>query len=134
MLKTTRLIAIASLTALILLSLAWELWLAPLRPGGSWLILKAIPLLLPLRGLLAGRRYTYQWVTLAIWLYFIEGTVRAGSDPNPLSCKLAALEALLSLTLFIACTIYARQSAPSRLKDAASAQMNFSNDKEDLLK
>ena len=41
--------AVASLLALILLTLAWELWLAPLRPGGSWLVLKAAILLLPLR-------------------------------------------------------------------------------------
>ncbi len=34
-----------SLIALILLSLAWELWLAPLRPGGSWLVLKILRLL-----------------------------------------------------------------------------------------
>src|SRR5690606_28653235 len=33
------------LIGLIALGLAWELWLAPLRPGGSWLVLKVIPLL-----------------------------------------------------------------------------------------
>ena len=38
--------AIASLVALIFLSLAWELWLAPIRPGGSFLALKTLPLLL----------------------------------------------------------------------------------------
>ena len=44
--------ACSSLIALILLGLAWELVLAPLRPGGSWMVLKVLPLLLPLRGVL----------------------------------------------------------------------------------
>ena len=39
--------ACASLVALIFLCLAWEIFLAPLKPGGSWLALKALPKLLP---------------------------------------------------------------------------------------
>lgn len=48
---------VASLIALIFLGLAWELWLAPLRAGGSLLALKVLPppLLLPLFGILRGR-------------------------------------------------------------------------------
>ena len=46
--------------ALILLTLAWELWLALLRPGGL-LALKAVVPLLPLFGILRERVYTYQW-------------------------------------------------------------------------
>src|SRR4051794_1984022 len=38
----TRWVAVGSLLALIVLGLAWELWLAPLRPGGSWLVLKVL--------------------------------------------------------------------------------------------
>ena len=66
MIRLANLVAIASLLALVALCLAWELWLAPLRPGGSWLALKALPLLAPLFGLLRGRRYTHQWATLLI--------------------------------------------------------------------
>ena len=58
--KHLQLTASTSLIALIFLCVAWELWLAPLRPGGSWLVLKALPLLAPLMGILKGRRYTYQ--------------------------------------------------------------------------
>ena len=43
----TRWLAAGSLLALIALCLAWELVLAPLRPGGSWLALKALPLCIP---------------------------------------------------------------------------------------
>ena len=56
--------------ALIVLSLAWELLISPLRPGGSWLALKALPLCLPLAGLLKNRMYTYRWVSMLVWLYF----------------------------------------------------------------
>lgn len=102
-----RYVASASLIALIFLSLAWELWLAPLRPGGSWLVLKVIPLLLPLFGILGGKRYTYRWSTLLIWLYFTEGVVRAWSDSGP-SSALGALEVVLSLFFFVSAALYAR--------------------------
>ena len=69
-----------SLIALIALCLAWELWLAPLRPGGSMLMLKVLPLLPALRGILHGRRYTYQWMSLLVLLYLAEGLVRSLSD------------------------------------------------------
>ena len=68
----------AACSALIALGLAWELWLAP--TGSGWLALKVLPLLLPLAGLLRNRMYTYRWVSLFVWLYFIEGVVRAASD------------------------------------------------------
>ena len=74
-------IASASLIALILLGLAWELWLAPLRPGGSWLVLKVLPLSLPQHGILHGRIYTYRWASLLIWLYILEALVRLPTDP-----------------------------------------------------
>ena len=76
-LRALRLIAGAALVALAALCLAWELWLAPLRPGGSLVALKALPLALPLAGVLAGRRYTYQWSSLLILAYFAEGATRA---------------------------------------------------------
>jgi uncharacterized membrane protein len=58
--------ALASLFSLIALTLSWELWLAPLRPGGSWLALKAVPLGVPLGGIVRGKRYTYKWTTMLI--------------------------------------------------------------------
>ncbi len=103
---------------MILLGLAWELWLAPIRPGGSWLALKVLPLCLPLAGLLKHRMYTYRWVSLMVWLYFTEGVVRAWGDRYP-GNLLALLETLLCLTLFIACTVHIR----SRLRHAPDAAM-----------
>jgi uncharacterized membrane protein len=96
-----------SLVALILLCLCWELWLAPLRPGGSLLALKALPLVLPLSGVLRGRRYTYQWSSMLILAYFAEGVTRAWSEAG-LSRGLALAEIALSLVFFAAAVSYAR--------------------------
>ncbi len=103
----TRILAVGSLLGLILLSLLWELWLAPLRPGGTWLAVKALPLCIPLAGLLKNRMYTYRWVSLMVWLYFTEGVVRAYSDRPP-SAWLALAETLLCLVLFTACAMHVR--------------------------
>ena len=88
--------AVASLTALIALCLAWELWLAPLRPGGSWLVLKTLPLLAPLFGILARRIRTYQWASMLALFYFVEGVVRGYADSEA-AAMLAHLEAALAL-------------------------------------
>ena len=96
-----------SLIGLIMLALAWETVLAPLKPGGSLLMLKAVPLLLPLFGVLRGKRYTYQWSCMFILLYFIEGVVRAWADTG-LSAQLAAVEVILSLLFFTCAILYAR--------------------------
>ena len=103
----TRWLAAGSLLALIVLCLAWELVLAPLRPGGSWLALKALPLCIPLAGILKNRMYTYRWLSLVVWLYFIEGVVRAWSDPPP-GNWLALLEIALCLAIFAACALHVR--------------------------
>ena len=99
--------ACAAWIGLILLGLAWELYLAPLRPGGSWLVLKVVPLLLPLRGLLRGRRYTFQWSSLLVWACMVEGALRAASDPGP-SARLAILELALGAAFFAAAVAYLR--------------------------
>jgi uncharacterized membrane protein len=89
------------------LCLAWELWLAPLRPGGSLMALKALPLLVPFRGILDGKRYTYQWSSLLILPYFAEGITRAWSEPG-LSRLLACGEIVFSMAFFAAAVSYAR--------------------------
>ena len=103
----TRRLAVGSLLGLIVLGLAWELWLAPLRPGGTWLAIKVLPLCFPLAGLLRNRMYTYRWVSLVVWIYFTEGVVRAYSDRAP-SSYLALAEVALCLTLFAACALHVR--------------------------
>lgn len=108
-----RIAAAAALVLLILLCLAWELWLAPLRPGGSLIALKALPLLLPVRGIWAGKRYTYQWSSMLILAYFAEGVTRAWSERGT-SQALAAVEVVLSVIFFAATVAYARLTRPAR--------------------
>lgn len=100
-------IASTSLICLIFLCIAWELWLAPLKPGGSWLVLKGIFLLAPLFGILRGKRYTYQWTSLFILFYLMEGLVRATSETG-MSQLLAIVETLLAGILFASVVAYAR--------------------------
>lgn len=100
-------LASASLIALIFLCLAWEGWLAPLKPGGSWMTLKALFLLPALFGILRGKRYTYKWLSLFIQFYLLEGLMRATSDTG-LSQWLAVGEIALAGTLFTSTILYVR--------------------------
>lgn len=105
------LVACAAWIGLILLGTAWEIFLAPLRPGGSWLVLKVLPLLVPLMGLLRGRRYTFKWSSLLVWAYMVEGAMRAMSDPGP-SARLAVLEVALGAAFFAATVAWLRSTRP----------------------
>jgi len=88
------------------------LWLAPLRPGGSLLALKAAPLALPLAGIFIGRRYTYQWSSMLVLAYFAEGVMRAWSERGT-SQALAAAEVVLSVVFFAAAVSFARLTRAS---------------------
>ncbi len=99
--------SVVSLIALIFLCLAWELWLAPLRPGGTALALKALPLMLPLFGILRGRIYTYQWSAMLILAYFAEGIVRAYSDAGA-AARLAVVEIALAMIFFTGSVLFIR--------------------------
>lgn len=113
LIRPAYLLACTSLIGLIFLCLAWELRLAPVQPGGSWLVLKAVPLLVPLFGILHGKRYTYQWSSMLILGYLTEGAVRATSD-HGLMQWLAVVESALSLLFFVCAVYFARATAPSR--------------------
>lgn len=114
-----RRVASASLVMLIGLCVAWELFLAPLRPGGSWIVLKVLPLLVPLFGILHGRRYTYQWASMLVLLYFAEGATRGWADRGT-SQVLAWIEVTLSLVFFLASIRYANLAAPAAASRASS--------------
>lgn len=111
--------AVASLIALILLGVAWELFLAPLRPGGSWMVLKVVPLLLPLAGVIRRDVYTMQWSAMLILIYLGEGLVRATSDRDPLSVMLACGEIVLATVYFFCSLFYLRPYKKAAKKLAA---------------
>jgi uncharacterized membrane protein len=112
--------AMFALIALIVLSVAWEWWLAPLRPGGSALVLKAVPLLLALPGVWRRNLYTLQWASMLILLYFAEGIVRGWSDSG-LSARLGWLETALAVIFFASTLTYVapfKRAAKGAAKEA----------------
>ena len=115
--RWSRWLALGSLIGLIVLGLAWELWLAP--TGRGTLAIKVLPLLLPLPGLWRARMYTYRWVSLLVWIYFAEGVVRAITDKG-LSSVLASIEVLLCLVLFVACALHVRWRLFRAAREAAA--------------
>jgi uncharacterized membrane protein len=92
--------------ALIGLGLAWELVLAPLRPGGSWLALKVMPMLLPLPAMLRGSAYAMQLALFIVMLNVLEGAVRL-FEPAP-NAWFAGLELLLAIFFFVTAIVYLR--------------------------
>lgn len=104
-LERLRLAAFALLVALVVLGLAWELWLAP--TGTGTLALKVTPLALALAGVWHGRLRTFRWLSLLVWLYVGEGLTRGPSEAAP-GAHLAWLEVALGVSLFAACGAYVR--------------------------
>jgi uncharacterized membrane protein len=110
-LRLARNATLASLLALLALCIAWETWLAPMRHG-SLLWLKGLPLLLPLAGVVRGRRYTYQWLCMFVLLWFVEGIMRSWGD-HGMQRVLALFEVLLSGGVFAGAMAYSRLSRSS---------------------
>jgi uncharacterized membrane protein len=113
--RSTRTATLAGLLALIALGLAWELWLAP--TGSGTLAIKVLPLVLCLAGLWRHRMYTFRWLSMLVWLYFMEGVMRIWTDTG-ISRGLAMAEVVLSLFLFACSSFYIRW----RLRQARAAQ------------
>jgi uncharacterized membrane protein len=99
---------VACFAAMVILGILWEIWLAPLRPGGTLLALKVIPLALAIPALLRASRYAFQWWSMLLMIYLTEGLVRATSDKG-LSAQLAWIEVALSATAFAAILLYTRR-------------------------
>lgn len=100
---------IAAMVGLIVLGLAWELWLAPLRPGGSWLALKVVPLALALPSLWRGTLRSYRWWSMLILVYVGEGALRMLSDRGA-GVWLATIELVLAGAAFAAILLYTRSA------------------------
>lgn len=117
-LRWSRQVALASLGGLIVLGLAWELWLAP--TGSGTLALKVLPLLFAWRGVWRSRLYVYRVLSLLVWPYFTEGVVRAWGDKG-LSATLAGFEIVLCLLLFVACLVQVRACTRAAIVQRATA-------------
>ena len=100
-----RLTAVGLTAALILLGIAWETFLAPLRPGGSLLVFKVLPLVLALPAFWKGRVRHYQLWSMLILAYLCEGVVRGMSDGGR-SAILGWVETALALAIYLAIMRY----------------------------
>lgn len=116
--------AMLSLIALFVLCILWEIWLAPLRAGGTLLFLKALPLAFAFRGVSRGSLYTIQWASMLVLLYLMEGVVRVMSDPPGPSIAMAWIEIVLSSIFFFAALFYVRPAKrfAKQLKTQAEAK------------
>lgn len=117
--RATRALALGGLIGLIVLGVAWEVWLAP--TGSGTLALKVLPLVLCVAGLLRHRMYTFRWLSLLVWLYFLEGVVRATSESG-VSAALAMAEIVLSVSLFAVSGVYIRWRLRNGARMAAAEQ------------
>ena len=107
--RYTHYAAAASWLALLGLTFAWEIWLAPLRPQGSWLALKALPLAVASAGIVRGSRYTYQWALMLVLAYAAEGLVRAYAETGAVRL-LASIELALAIIFFVTGIVYVRRA------------------------
>jgi uncharacterized membrane protein len=117
--QRARALAFVSVVGLIIVGLAWELWLAP-TGSGTWAV-KVLPLLLCIGGLMRHRLYTFRWLSLLVWLYFLEAIVRAITEGG-WSQAMALLQLVLSLVLFGACSLYVRWRLQNGRRLAAEAE------------
>jgi len=99
-----QLLATAAFIDLFILCVCWEWFISPLRPGGSWLVLKGVPLLFAIPGLWRGKVYTMQWASMLILLYITEGLVRILE--TGLNFWMALIEVILATLAFICLLIY----------------------------
>ena len=99
-----QLLATAAFIDLFILCVCWEWFISPLRPGGSWLILKGVPLLFAIPGIWKGKVYTMQWASMLILLYITEGLVRILE--TGLNFWMALLEIILATTAFVSLLMY----------------------------
>ncbi len=116
-----RLIAWFSWFSLVVLCVLWESVIAPIKPGGSWAVIKVIPMLFALKGIWQAKNYTMQWSSMLVMLYFIEGVVRL--NDSGLSAYMAGLEIVLSLIAYFSLLAYLKPLKKiAKLKKATEDQ------------
>ena len=106
-------VALIGLLVLTLTCLLWETVLAPLRPGGSWLALKAVPLALLVPAASRGTRKALQWLSLLLPFYLAEGLVRGFSESGR-HAVVAWVAAAVAAATFVAVLVWVRADRHGR--------------------
>lgn len=109
--RTARLLSLASYLGLIAWVMAWVILLGDVDREhiSIFLLLFVTPLLLPLRGVLAGRDKAMIWGTLVSLLYTVHGGMVAWSDPA--QRWLGLIEMGLSLVYLVSASYFIRWRA-----------------------
>ncbi|KPH94230.1 hypothetical protein AMS58_13070 [Pseudoalteromonas porphyrae] len=100
--------AIIGYIGLLVLMPIWLFLIAP-REGysnGFIFVVYILPLLLPLKGIIQDKPYTYAWANFIVMLYFIHGLTLLWIAQDQLLWVL--LELLFASMMFVGCTYYAR--------------------------
>ena len=120
--KTSLYLTLSGYFALLLLLIIWHGFMYPAAKQ-PWLILVFIitPLLLPLRGLLKEKPYTYAWASFVIMLYFMHGVVEVWANEE--QRIYAVLEVYLSIQVYIGAIYYARLQGRALKKAAQDSEV-----------
>jgi len=105
MIHPLKLTCVISLAGLLLCQLGLFLWQKhPIN--FYWILILSLPLLLPIKGLIENRRYTYKWIGFLTLFYICVGISELVTNPD---LKIYALLTILfSTVLFIASIYYSR--------------------------
>ncbi|WP_371185975.1 DUF2069 domain-containing protein [Thalassotalea maritima] len=106
--ETLRKIATYSYVALLAYMLAWLYWLAPSQSMSPTLtfVMFILPLLLPLKGIIQGKPYTFAWANFIIIFYMMYGltTLWVAADER----WIAVGQLLLTTITFFASAYYSK--------------------------
>ncbi|MEZ9722219.1 DUF2069 domain-containing protein [Vibrio splendidus] len=125
--KLFRYLALAGNLSLLFWVIAWQMTLSP-HPNLSNVTLAiawAIPLLLPLPGILAGKPYTHAWANFVLMLYFLHALTILYVDGG--ERLLAAVELLLTTLGFAGNILFTRFRAKElgiKLKRLSEVEKN----------
>jgi uncharacterized membrane protein len=127
-------LAVAATLTLLLLTLLWELALAPLGGRASWLALKALPLAILLPGTARGARRPRQWLALLLPFYAAEGLARAMAEHGR-HAFVAGCACAVAIVAFVALLAWFRGSAAGRTagEDVAIRGESLRERKHDVL-
>lgn len=106
--RTFRYLALVSHLLLLAWVTIWQFSLVEERVYSTTFIalIYILPLLLPLRGIVAGKPYTHAWANFIVLFYIIHGFTAGYAAPDEL--LYAVIELVLATGMFVGCSAYAR--------------------------
>lgn len=104
--QTYRKIALVGYFGLLVFMPLWLIWLEPSSLGvGLAIGLFFVPLLFPIKGLLAGNPYTFAWSNFIVMWYFLHSLTSLWVSENKIY---PSIELILASVMFFGATYYAK--------------------------